>query len=138
LLRLDDHVSMKVRYKSGSTIKEVMQESLPVVDGASVVIVIAGQVSIKLARTHSQQAAIISNDDLALVINGTPIKVVAWNTEGWKAYADTEGAELRGHRLAEPWARVALSKVVVTVLTAEGAILLWRRDASALVTVATA
>jgi hypothetical protein len=115
-----------------------MQQQLPVIDGATIIVVIAWVVSIKLAPTHTQQMTQVRNDNLALVILGALVVVVAWSTEGWKSYADTKVAKLRLHCLAEAWAHVALAEVVVAVLAAEGAFFTWHGDASALVTIATA
>jgi hypothetical protein len=76
------------------------------------------------------------NDDLALVVLGALVVVVACSAEGRNSYADTEVAELRLHRSAEAWAPVALPEVLVTVLSADGARLPWHRDESALFAVA--
>jgi hypothetical protein len=82
--------------------------------------------------------AFVRNDDLALVVLGALVVVVACSAEGRNSYADTEVAELRLHRSAEAWAPVALPEVLVTVLSADGARLPWHRDASALFAVAAA
>jgi hypothetical protein len=122
----------------GGSQQDFIQELLPVVDGASVVVVTAWQVSIKLAHADSPEQAIVCNGNLALVILGALVIVIACGPESWDAYADTEDSKLRLDCSAEAWALVAAPKVVVTVLAAEGAGLFWRRDASALIAVATA
>jgi hypothetical protein len=116
----------------------MMQQTIPVIIGANIDIVIAGQVRIKLAHTHSQQAAVVSNDDLAAVIPGALVDVVAFIPGGRTSYTDPKVTELRLHCHAEPWSGVALPEVIVTCQAADGAILLWRREASALDAVATA
>jgi hypothetical protein len=114
------------------------EKRTPVVDRASIVVVIAWQVSIKLAHTHSPEQAVVCDSNLAPVILGADVVVVASSTERWDAYTDTEGSKLRLHRSAESWAPVALSEVVVTILSTDGASLFWRRDASTFIAVATA
>jgi hypothetical protein len=116
----------------------MMQETIPFINSASIIVVIAGLVSIKLAHAHTQQAAFVRNDDFAPVFLGALVVVVAFSTKGWNSYADTKVAELRLHCLAEPWALVALPEIIVTFQAADGEVIHWRRDASALITVATA
>jgi hypothetical protein len=118
--------------------QDSIKEPLPVVYGASVIVVIAWHVSIKLAHAHSPEQAVVCDGNLALVILGALVIVVAWGAKGWDAYADTEGSKLRLDGPAEAWALVAAPKVVVTVLSAGCASLAWLRHASLRITVATA
>jgi hypothetical protein len=115
-----------------------MQDQIPVVDRAGIVKVIAWQVSIKLSHADSPEQSVICHDDLALVILGAHIIVIAGGTERGDAYADTKVSKLRLHCPAEAWALVATPKVVVTVLSTDGAGLPWLSHASALIPVATA
>jgi hypothetical protein len=89
----------------------IMQEPLPVIDGASAIVVIAWQGSIKLAHAHTQQVAFVRNDDLALIILCALVSVVAWSTKGWNSYADTNVAKLRLHCSAKAWTPVAHPEV---------------------------
>jgi hypothetical protein len=112
-------------------------ERTPVVDRAEVA-VIAWKVWSKRALTHSSEQAVVCDGNLALVIVCAHLEVVAWSTECGNAYADTKGCDFSHHCSTETWALVAGRKVCVTVLSTDGASLFWRRDAAALITVATA
>jgi hypothetical protein len=103
----------------------IRKQKLPVIDGASVIIIIAWHVSIKLAHAHSSEKAIICDDDLTLVILGTRVKVITCSAKGRDANANTKFPELRLHCLAEAWAPVALSKIEVTVYATGVACLTW-------------
>jgi hypothetical protein len=113
-------------------------QSVPVIDGALVIIIIAWQVSFKLAHAHSPEKAIICDNDLTLVINGTAVIVVACCSKGWDAKAETKASEFRVHCHTEAWTLVALSKVKITIFPTRSADLAWRRNAAALIAVATA
>jgi hypothetical protein len=118
--------------------QDSIQEPLPIVYGASIIVVIAWHVSIKFAHAHSPEQAVVCDGNLALVILGALVIVVAWGAEGWDAYADTKGSKLRLDRPAEAWALVAAPKVVVSVLSTCGAGLEWLWHASEGITVASA
>jgi hypothetical protein len=130
-------MSMYVSATKGIDNAEI-KEASPVIDGALIIVVYARPVSIKLAHAYSQEMAIVRDDDLALVIFCALVEVNACSAKDWDAYADTEVSHLRFNRSAEAWAPVALIKVVVTVLSADGAGLFWGRDASARIAIATA
>jgi hypothetical protein len=126
------------RCLDGRATHDITQEPSPVVDGASIIKVSAWQGGIKLAHADSPEQAVVRYDDLAPVILGAHIVVIACGTEGWGAHADTKLSKLRLHCPTEAWARVAAPKVVVTVLAADGARLTWLSHASALIPVAAA
>jgi hypothetical protein len=87
--------------------------------------VIAWKVSFKLTHAHSPEKAIICDDNLALVLDGALIKVIAWCAKGWDAKAETKASEFRVHCYAEAWTLVALSKVEVTIFPTRDAGLTW-------------
>jgi hypothetical protein len=115
---------------------------LPVINSALLIAITAWQISIERSHTHAPAQAIVTADNLALVIRGTLVEVVAWFTGKWNALADTKIPQIRLHYLAESWALVTLSKVVVLVvkevLSAGCASFTWLRNAEALIGVATA
>jgi hypothetical protein len=114
------------------------RQKLPVVDGASIIVVIAWHVSSKLAHANSPEKAIVRDDHLAFIIRCTPVKVITCSTKGWDAKADAKVSELRLHFLAEAWSLIALSKVKVAIHTTGCARLTRRWDAAAFIWVATA
>jgi hypothetical protein len=109
-------------------------DQLPVVDGACVIEVSAGRLSIKFTLAHSPEQVI----DHALVILGAYFLVVAWSAEFRNAYTNTKPSAVRLHCSAEAWALVALPKVEVTILATDRAGLQRLSLASTLNTVAAA
>jgi hypothetical protein len=114
------------------------RQKLPVVYGASIIVVIAWPVSIKLAHANSPEQAIIRDHHLAFIIRCTLVKVITCSAKGWYAKADAKVSEFRLHFLAEAWSLVALSKVKVAIHTTGCARLTRRWDAAAFIWVATA
>jgi hypothetical protein len=99
---------------------EELERDVPVVDGAFVIIIIAWQLSIEGAHTHAPDKVIVREDNLALVILGALVVVVAWSTEGWNAHTDAKVSEFRINLRAVAWALVAHSEVEVTVFLTAG------------------
>jgi hypothetical protein len=129
---------LSLHYQSIRCHNKGIKVDIPVVDGASVIVIIAWQLSIERSHTDTPDKVIVCEDNLARVILGARVEVVAWGTKGWNAYTHAKVPKFTLNFHAVAWGLVALPKVVITVLTAGCAELAWRRDAAALITVATA
>jgi hypothetical protein len=117
---------------------EGIEQDIPVGDGA-LVIIIAWQLSIERAHTDAHDTVFVREDNLARVILGATVQVVACSTKiDWNAHTHAKGSIIRVHFLADTWALVAHSKVEVIVLATRCSIIARARDAAALIAIATA
>jgi hypothetical protein len=112
--------------------------TIPVVDRALVIVIIAWQGLIKLPHALPPEMPILSLDHLAFVILGATVVVITGSAKLGNAHTYSIISEFRLQLLAEPWALVACSEVVVAVYAARGSSFEGLRFAAAFVTVATA
>jgi hypothetical protein len=132
------NVALLVYKPSCVNTSEGTKEDKPVVDGALGFEIIAWQLSIERSDTHSRDTVIVCKDNLALVILGARVQVVAWSTEGWNANTEAKWPNFRLNFHAVAWALVAHTKVEVTVLATGCAKVAWRGDAAKLLSSASA